>query len=534
MASRLQLQQDPVMDRVPSEIIAAFGHYLNGPSLLASIQVCQRWHQVLRPLIWTSITKRQFSHPQFPLHNQCTPEDIDALHSDLFQVRHIEWSCEVAICYRDLIDGRPTTPLQQLSTDKMALIFTYTPNLETLSLDLWGMDTYFSCLEALNQQTLRKLEIEVSKEEAVVPDKIHPLLSGLEELTLCGRESGWKTFIPQPLPPPGTIWKLTRLHIYCLDKALLLYCPELRQLELYWPRQDDPEDPLEFQEVLTCTKLETLTFTPLGRFPRIKDLPQVLTSLRGLKRLTFSAYSVEEVEFLYALDEHAMLPAGQMSAQMTERSTKSLGSRRGHEDQVLVLPLLEHLKISIENLPTGNYWSRLHHSLNRILECRPALKTIIVRNFEFDPRELSMEDWACRDLETLSLEFSWTLSTLPGEERVALWRHVFRQLGTLSRLKSLMIWCAGLEMGVDSGIAALAGASGLERLALADEISRTWSREDLWKLLHILPKLTTLCLFPSENNDDDEVRASLRESERSIELISYGAMMRHLGVDTIA
>ncbi|KAF9959123.1 hypothetical protein BGZ70_008957 [Mortierella alpina] len=526
MTSTPQLQQDPVMDRVPIEIIEAFGHYLNGPSLLACIQVCQRWHQVLRPLLWTSITKTQFYHPQFPLHSQCTPEDIAALQKDLFQVRHIEWSCKATTNSRRW--QAPRKPTMVVSMDQLHLIFTYTSNLQTLTLHLWGMDTRLACLEALNPRTLRRLEITAAKEECVALDRILPLLSGLKELRLSGRHSSWTPSVSRTSqPPPGTIFKLTRLHIHCLDKALLQYCPELRELELYWPTLSYPHTPLAFREILTCTKLETLTFTPDQGLPLVQDLPEVLTSLRGLKRLTFAANSVAEVEFLCALD------AGDMAPQMTERTTNGLDSQHGRGEKALVLPLLEYLHITAgEDLPTDDHnLTRLHQWLNLLLGSRPALKTIIVQDLEFDPRELSMENWACKDLEALSLEFSWTLSALPDEERVGLWRRVYRQIGTFSKLKTLMLRCAGLEMGDDSGIEALAGARGLKQLALADELSETWSRKEVGRLLQIFPMLTALCLYPLLS--DEEATTWLQESESPLELTSHGAMMQTLGDKTM-
>ncbi|KAF9557172.1 hypothetical protein EC968_007783 [Mortierella alpina] len=535
MTSTRQLQQDSVMDRVPIEIIQAFGQYLNGTSLLASIQVCRHWHHVLRPLLWTSISKWQFYHPQFPLHSQCTPEDIVALQRDLLQVRHIEWSYATAFYERGWRNyGKPTTPLEKLSTDKLALIFTYARNLQTLTLDLLAMDTYFSSLEALNPRSLRRLEIKASREETIILDKILPLLPRLDELRLTGNRSRWTSMSFQNRPsPPGTTWKMTRLRIHCLDTTLLQYCPELRELELYWPSRHPTENRFAFREILTCTKLETLKFLPADAFPQLRDLPEVLTSLRRLKRLTFSAYSMEDVEFLCALDELPVLPTDPVTAQMTERSASSGGSRHEYKNKAVVLPLLEHLNITMEDLPTDiNNSSRLHRRLSLILESRTLLRTIIVRKFEFDPRELFKKDWACKDLEALSLEFSWTLSTLPSEERVGLWRHVYCQIGTLSKLKSLMLWCAGLEMGDDSGIEALAGASGLERLALADELSGTWSREKLEKLLLLFPKLTTLCLDPLENKK--EVAVWLRECGRPIELTTYGDMRQLLDTNIIS
>ncbi|CAO3573018.1 unnamed protein product [Mortierella alpina] len=502
-------------------IIEAFGRHLNGSSLLACIQVCQRWHHVLRPLIWTSITKTQFYHPQFPLHSPCTPEGIAALQRDLLQVRHIEWSCSATTNHRRWRAPRnPTMPLP-LAMDQLGLIFTYTSNLQTLTLHLGDMDAHLACLEALSPRTLRRLEIIAVKEECVALDRIIPLVSELKDLRLTGRHSWTTTISRTSLPPPGTIFKLTRLHIHCLDKALLQYCPELRELELYWPRLNLPDTPLALREILTCTNLETLTFTPDHGLPLVQNLPEVLTSLRGLKRLTFLANSVAEVEFLCALD------AGDVASQMTERTANSLDSQYGNG--VLVLPLLEYLHITAaEVLPTDDHsLARLHHWLNRLLASRPALRTIIVQELEFDPRELFMENWACKNLEALSLEFTWTLSALSDEERVRLWRRAYCQIGTFSKLKALMLRCAGLERGDDSGIEALAGASGLQQLALVDELSETWSKEEVGRLLQIFPKLTALFLYPLPS--DEEAITWLQESERRIELTSYGAMMQALG-----
>ncbi|KAF9945395.1 hypothetical protein BGZ72_001375 [Mortierella alpina] len=403
----------------------------------------------------------------------------------------------------------------------MALLFTYTPNLQTVALELGEMNTYFSCLEALNQRTLRRLELEVSKWECVA-HKMLPLLSGLEELRLTGNTSSWTTSIPRDrLPLPGTIWRLTKLRIHCLDATILQYCPELRELEIYWLRSI-PDDPPALREILTCTKLEALTFRSFDRFPRLQDLPELLTSLRGLKRLALSAHSVAEVEFLCALDGHATLP-GNVAAQMTENSADCLGSWYGNENKVLPLPLLEHLSIAAERLPmNANNSSRLHLALSRILKSRPALKTIVVQGLRFDPRRLSMEDWVCKDLETLSLEFPRSLRVLPDAARQGLWRHVYRQIGSLSKLKSLMLCCADVEIGADSGIEALAEASGLERLALVDALPATCTIARLWQLLQIFPKLSALCLF----RDDKLVTEWLKESDRRVEHLSYRAMRR--------
>ncbi|KAH7059838.1 hypothetical protein BKA57DRAFT_530387 [Linnemannia elongata] len=45
--------------RIPSEIIIAFGELLDGPSLVTCFQVCHQWLHVLQPLAWVMITRRQ-------------------------------------------------------------------------------------------------------------------------------------------------------------------------------------------------------------------------------------------------------------------------------------------------------------------------------------------------------------------------------------------------------------------------------------------------------------------------------------------
>ncbi|KAG0279627.1 hypothetical protein BGZ95_000695 [Linnemannia exigua] len=55
------------MDNFSEELILAIGHRLQKPTLLASLQVCRNWNQILLPLIRNHMSADYWHHPSFPL-----------------------------------------------------------------------------------------------------------------------------------------------------------------------------------------------------------------------------------------------------------------------------------------------------------------------------------------------------------------------------------------------------------------------------------------------------------------------------------
>ncbi|KAF9912041.1 hypothetical protein EC991_000986 [Linnemannia zychae] len=67
-------------DKTPAEIILAIGLFLDGPSLVASVLVCREWHFALEPLVWRTITRRQWHHPYFPVSQPLKTSNVLAVY----------------------------------------------------------------------------------------------------------------------------------------------------------------------------------------------------------------------------------------------------------------------------------------------------------------------------------------------------------------------------------------------------------------------------------------------------------------------
>ncbi|KAG0199344.1 hypothetical protein BGX28_007368 [Mortierella sp. GBA30] len=543
----IQKQHTPVMDRMPIEIILTFGRRLDGPSLVSSLLVCRQWYDVLRPLVWFSITKLQWHHVAFPLVIKWTIEHNIPLQENLHLVRHLEW----VPTYQ--LTGLRKSFRKQLSQDTLASLFRYTTLLDTLELKI-PRSLFYPSLRTLSElRSLRRLDIEVldppfigGMGSPVNLVQMFPVFSQLEDLNLNGDWYSWTP--PQdhegPLRPIETSWRMKRLSVDLKYLALSRFCPELRELSLrsVHPALALEKSPISIRHLATCPKLEALEIRSHGHAPLFENQVEVLSSLRGLKRLRYYARSIEDVEFLCASDDHVFMPTigtyrGINHSIPDSASGSGVEVRSRHKDESLTLPLLEHYEVTSYLSPDNvSQDSRLRRAFSNMLATRPALKTFIVRRTEFDPEELFPElendewqEWVCKDLEILSLEFKWTLHTLPLEERLRLWRPVYRQIGTLSKLKALLIWCTGLEKSPESGIGSLAGASNLARLVLSDESNAFWTEDELLALVRMLPKLSTLCLRPLKNAGN--VYQWLAASGRHVEFTTFDVIRQLLDKD---
>ncbi|KAF9583533.1 hypothetical protein BGW38_009246 [Lunasporangiospora selenospora] len=165
-----------------------------------------------------------------------------------------------------------------------------------------------------------------------------------------------------------------------------------------------------------------------------------------------------------------------------------------------------------------------------------------------DDNDSDLGDWACKDLETLSMQLSssrdesvnarlmprWPRREkdipVPNEACIRRWGDVYRQLGQLTKLKTLVIFCNELHIALNigdqankgslggSGIEQLGGETGkmqqLETLALSDMMGVRWEFEVLEALLNMVPKLKSLYLRPLYSSNSQEIMQWLADMDR--------------------
>ncbi|KAF9568343.1 hypothetical protein EC968_002954 [Mortierella alpina] len=479
-----QESSSPARHRIPPEIIAEIGQWLDGKTLLAALQVSKTWYRVHQPILWSSLTEAQWSHPQFPFYERMSTDDrfanIPKYQGFLPLVRHIAYQSLIS---RDDEYGR---------LFMLQAILQQTRNLRSLALKVvWRHEFVFSVASALKHcPQLKSLRISCP-DFRYIKDKrnVISVVSQLEEL-----------YLPQISPyyffkdcqesnlPPLAVWEMRKLRIAHGDMPMLEYCPKLRELEI---RLDVSLSYLRPQAIMACPDLEVLKITIEGRYdePFYCNLAETLRSLKRLKFLQLPIRNVDQIESL-CLSEDSHDDASSLT-------------------DTQVLPMLEHLEMSDVQLKIRVAKSdELHKCLTNILRTRPLLKTFIFRGHEIKPWHLfaqpgleSRNEWRCMALETLDLHFTWRLYTRPLEERSAQWRSVFRQIGKLPKLKSLSIVCDGLEKSIDAGILELGGAKSLARLHLCDRQEPTWTKEEVMTLMQVTPSLVFLSLSPTSNYD---------------------------------
>ncbi|KAG0249750.1 hypothetical protein BG011_008978 [Mortierella polycephala] len=431
-----------VMRRIPIEIIEAIGHFLDGPTAYSAIQVCHQW------IIGFTTRKKLRNRPTiFPLLRSKTTSGLLSI-------------------------------LQCCTHLTSLLIHKRRARLSDLKL----LD------DLLQLQSLRRLELNIHGDcdlalKAI--EEMFPLFEQLDELVLAGsafsireydsedEDASTTTELETPRP-----WKLSRLSISPAAMMLLRHCPDLKTLELRqldtW-QEYESETYQSIRPIMVCTKLAELDLYLSNEQRDQSDVIETLSSFNQLRSLIFNPQSIEQISFLN-----------------TRLSNGGDGNDNSNGD--LVLPLLEHLQLHPDCTQNDSFG--INNALRDIFKTRPRLKSFALYKYPIYAADIfakrGMEDqdgWACLDLERFYIHALILQEESPSTM-------IYRQLGLLSRLKHVSITCTEIKHGANSGIDLLVGASGLESLMLMDIRNPSWTKEEVFRVLQMFPKLSQLHVEP--------------------------------------
>ncbi|KAG0006935.1 hypothetical protein BGZ65_001542 [Modicella reniformis] len=525
----------PSVDRIPSEVLARIGQFLDGPTFLSSLHVSRLWYGAIRHLLWESISKLQWHHPAFPLQLQQYRGNYNAFEPQLFRTKYLEWYGNNAMTAEGSDVYRKTfLPRRQLSTENLVQLLSLLPNLVSLTFHMNEPGPGIGLFPTIALlPNLRKLDIDATCSHSFNPEDMFPLFSRLDELLL----AGWwfNAAHERRVDPIENPWRMKRLIIRHVDISLVRYCPELRELVL------TPITTFGYRKLLAlpslrillgCPKLEKIKLPFLTRQDDIERLGDILSSLEQLKVLEYHVQSVKHLKFLCSTDAQVFrLPTSELDSEGTDTTAKldsgatlpempggttvASASTSHQRHERLLNPLLEHLVISSVSMGQLNTRrNQLQQSLMDTLQTRSRLKTFVIQdhnNFLIEasyifaqPGLEAQNGWACMNLERLSLRLSWPEElAIKEEERHQQWQTIYRQIAQLTKLQSLSIIAVYVEKGPESGMMELAGLKALRHLELLSHRRYSWTKDDIQVLLTSAPWLTSLNLRPCNANQID-------------------------------
>ncbi|KAF8939685.1 hypothetical protein BGZ58_008980 [Dissophora ornata] len=507
-----------IVQHLPTEIVLAFGQYLDSCTLVTALQVCREWNGILQAYVWRAISKKQWHHLRFPLvHIQCLDTgDSRYLLPKLLFVRHIEWWSNRALTATPHMNRKAFSARKQTTLQSLTQLLSKTPSLESLSLSTFiyspypSLDPLVTAMMQLHQ--LKQLNIAVwsSPDESVALHKLFPVLSRLEELVLRG---SWYKVDDRQITQDNEAWpRMRTLKIQRRAMMIVGNCINLTELDLGCNEdRHEYKSPVSLLPLLACPKLEKLKLDGYSRESCWVDVAQTLGTLGGLKSLDLTAWTEDHYEFLNASPDYRW-------QQHCHDGQARNGA--GTEQGGLLLPLLEHLRVCL--VATDNVGAR--ECMHNVLQTRPRLKTFVVYGTHFYIGDLFARPgmgheggWACKDLEVLRFELSNGIYRRKEAEECRLWQTVYRQLGQLHRLKHLYIRAFHLRKGRESGIEALAPEgrlSELQNVVLSDGAGAGWSRSQIQDMVGMMPKLKYLHLKPLERREFLSIKGYLKEIGR--------------------
>ena len=533
---------------LPTELIVAIGHLLDGHSLITSLRVCHHWHNALIPVVWHSITQTQWQHPTFPIqqpHGNRQPQSeqdpfTGQLPPTLFHVRQLEWVCNASESGdRFSSSGNRHNPL---TTATLARILDATPNLVSLSLQVWVLTPDLAFGHALQQlKRLRRLSYGVHAFSTFPIEELFPLFSRLDELVISSR--AWVNTGAEelddtgaPLSPTTTtrdLWKLKKLDIVRGNLPVLRHCSDRTLRDLVIQREHMISNHIDasdsFLPILRFSHLDSIRLAIESSPGQQEDVALVLSSLRRARALILDVFAIQDLDFLNSpptivasARQQPLIPEQWIQRQQQQdigQGDTADGGEVG-DNRMMVLPCLEHLTI---NFIRPLFVRAPLTTFRRLVMTRPRLRTFVVTNHDVDPDILfeqsrvraERDGWVCRDLETLNLCFPKGIYSKTADGRNYTWQSVYGQIGKLTKLKSLSLRCVGLQRNVEAGFKHLAEVTCLQELTMIDVRFLKWTEEEVELLLPLVPKLKTFSMGPLQDADFLSVSTWLVDNGRS-------------------
>ncbi|KAF9921878.1 hypothetical protein FBU30_008046 [Linnemannia zychae] len=527
----IQEQYSTIAGKLPTELIVAFGHCLDGPSLVKSLQVCHHWYNALIPVLWHAITQNQWQHPTFPFHQphhdrplQNDQEQyLGELPSTLVHVRELEWFCNASDRSpdRNSCNGVRNNPLTSAT---LARILQATPNLISLSITIHLENPDAAYIEALQKlPRLKRLSFDVLPTPSMSIEDLFPLFSRLDTLIIPTaawtkkRKEEFETTGEFVLPPVQKPWQLISLEIERGNLPLLQYCSEQTLERLSISRRYMISHRLEKSHsllpIVRFTNLHFIRLAVESFSTQRKHVALVLSSLRLVQELVLEVFYTDDFKFLN-------LPSvAVVSAQGVVKDHPHLPQQEDQDDGVMVLPRLEHLTIHF--IRPQVVQDRVT-TFRQLVMTRPRLKSFVVTNHDVDPDILfeqsrvrsERDGWVCKDLEVLNLCFPKGIFSKTIDARNYTWQAIYGQVGKLTKLRTLSLRCMGLQRSADAGFKLLAGAISLRHLTMIDVRFLKWTEEEVELLLPLVPKLRSFNLGPLRDLDFLEVAKWLVDHDR--------------------
>ncbi|KAF9090469.1 hypothetical protein BGX29_011454 [Mortierella sp. GBA35] len=470
------------MEKLPREVFFIVGQFLTGKALVASMQVCRAWKTILTPIMWEKITRKMWYKTKFPIEKASKDfEDATNKYKDnLVWIQFLEWYDKDAI--RGVFGSTPFDKTKAISKEFLLYLLKRMPNISTLILNMRSIvsgEDMLTTIKQLPLLTSLSADFPVDTRRGKIRlEGLFPLFAGLDELDLGGR---WhRTPGTQDTPIINSAaWKLKKLTIERGDLCLLQHCPDLRELRMKEHHSAFNRTPYSLRPLLNCPRLEVLELPKKGRRWELQDLIEVLSTMDNLRRLSFTVESTEQADFLI---DHGNqdAPAG------------------------MPLPSLEHLEVII--FRTGD--QDIQEFMIGTLAMRTGLHSLRILDTHEVPCQIfdTNEPWTCTGLEEFTITIT-SPSNLRGQERVRMWRVIYRKLGELRSLKVLGLRCSYIDKSEQAGFPDLEGARELKQLVLQDLNGATWTKDEILRLLDIVPSLDFLDLGILLGRNFDEITA---------------------------
>ncbi|KAK3845788.1 MAG: hypothetical protein J3R72DRAFT_418384 [Linnemannia gamsii] len=254
-----------------------------------------------------------------------------------------------------------------------------------------------------------------------------------------------------------TPWRLKKLACNRPDIPLTRFCPNLTYFEIVSIEHRTNPQTTSLRFLMACPKLETVKLPTSTSSNSFIDVAETLRSLEALWSLTFNISWRDELEVLCTSDLDSRTTN---NAQYQEPESDPFADMN---QELLSVPMLEHLHINcIYNrygLYAGGSYQATFRVLHNILLTRVDLKSFELRKDPIDPALLfarpgqeAHDSWGCKDLESLVFSLPRPMYYKTAEEGCAYWQPIYRQIGQLSKLKSLEITCPKVQKDKHSGI----------------------------------------------------------------------------------
>lgn len=536
------------LPRLPLELILQISDYIDNPTLVAFLCVCRGWHSLFLPLCYRSISRTQWHHPTFPLHDPARLHD-SALAAILAQIHSLEWFSNSALTdggvevsqrrVRQPEGKRQFMPGRQVPNPQLIrMLSMMTQTLSTLRVHHRSpglCKTLTPVILQLDRLTSLHLSFEGSYEFApslAVEKNWVPLLSRLEELELGGQPGMLRmnevvrkqilTSAPQP-------WTMKTLKVPTWHLGWAEFCPQLKWLEIDHRCSNTygasgSITPGTTPLSVWCPELETLKLTGWSREEHTYNQGLVVASLKRLKSLTLCKRLRKDIfDFL-------------IPGKLADKDSGTTGQEEG-----LPCPMLEHLEVPIrpERVPTDTHATS---PVCLLLRTRPKLKRLVLPSARCDPLVIfasspssglgtgvrgSVKGVVCMDLEHLAIGLyppstGWRFQptpTLTTKENEAFWRIAFQQLCGFRKLRRLSLVGKGIDRSIAlEELEKVGGWPCLEKLIVSDEQVSEWDREVLRRWVELLPSLKWMHVKPVKFGHLEEMATWMVE-------LGYGHVM---------